>query len=270
MIEDEKVSLSRPFISFSTKGGGSMDTVIAEIQKIFISDKLDDSEKIEKGDSILAGALKQDPTNTQLWILRALLALEVPVVDYIRSLEYIRNILGYDPNHTIAWILLAYIQETHEELHEDVKDSLVNLLDKEKNPEKRSLLNLAIAWYYFSKDFPTCEQYLLQAIRHFPGYPAHYRWLQSLYIYHRKNLGKIRELAENAVKHIEIIYIYDNDQRFIQQIQPYLGENFKGFVPGNESRGIPNLDLFLQSEIKMLHTTDSVAKGYLEHLERQG
>ncbi|REK65188.1 MAG: hypothetical protein DF221_06410 [Brevibacillus sp.] len=251
-----------------------METVIAELHRIFLSDNLDSIEKIEKGDALLARALQQDPTNTQLWFLRALVVLETPVVDYISSMEYIRSVLEYDPHHTIAWVLLAYIQETHEELREDVKDSLVVLLAKETDPEKRSLLNMAISWYYFYKDFPTSERYLQQAIRDFPDYPAHYRQLISLYVFHtkdKKHLGLIRELAANAIKRLETIYLFEDDQRFIQEIQPYLGENFKGFVPRYESCSdsvdIPDLVHFLQSQVKMLHTTDSIAKGWLEYLK---
>ena len=238
-----------------------MEKVMEQIRSLFQSEEWDDSEKVEKSELLLEQALREDPQNTQLWMLRSIIVLETPIADYMKSMQYLNEILSYDPDNTLAWVLLAYVQNTYEELKPEVKDALLSQMNRETDAEKLSLLCLAVAWYYFDKDFDTCERYVKQSIAHCSTYSSNYWCLSRLYAYYEKNTDQIVEYTQKALKNLEIIYVTNAENTSVFALKPYLGEKFSGFVPIEELSPVPDLTLFMKSNIWGVHKNDIVLEG---------
>ncbi|OEH91064.1 tetratricopeptide repeat protein [Bacillus solimangrovi] len=206
-----------------------MYSIRENLDKIYTSQQFTTRQKILKAEELLDRQLVLEPQNTDLWFELASVVLEVPEVDFWKSLECMRQVLSYDPKNSEALLFLAFIHYLHRGY---VDSNTENLLDKclesENDTQIKSLCYLAKTWgdkvsedevlYYLEKSVEYDDSFIKNLIT-------------LADVYHKQ--GRYREennLLTQALKNIEKIYLC-NERFDKEKLKPYLNSHFIGYEP---------------------------------------
>ena len=197
--------------------------LIKKLNDLIIIHNFDEAEKI------MEELLANEPYNTELWLRYAVLELNSPLTDPIRSIECLNKIFQYDKYNFEAILLLCCIYHFH---LGDIDDELISKLDsvKTNDKEKLSMIEYIKSWYYDRKeDNKMYEQVLLKSIELFSGNVLNYKRLAQFYV-KNGNIKRSQELIKLALKNITLVYSKDYFHDFTD-----VNEYFNEFVRGIHS-----------------------------------
>lgn len=211
----------------------TLDEFQIMLQEIYSSTSLSPNDKIIASENYLEELLKHDPQNTTLWFTLAVHVLEVPEVDYRKSIHCMERILSYDQRNIEAVLFLACIQYLHQGYIEDSVDKLLDFsVQSECDHRTKSLCLMAKAWSCegrLSRRSQEYISYLEQSVQYDDSYVSNLLNLASAYN-QKGETEKGNQLLHRALRNIECIYVSDRDS-CLSILEPYLGESFIGFVP---------------------------------------
>jgi hypothetical protein len=179
-------------------------------------------------ETLLVNYLERHPQDTDMWLKLTMVEFHPPWEDYDRIEKYITAILKYDKNNIQALLILAYAQyiyrgEVSDNLCVHLQDCCTITTDK----ELLSMIYLAIAWYYSSKNELVYEKTLLQSISYCDEHVDNYLLLARRYFKTKRNT-EARIMVYRALANIRKIY-RDGDASFdVTDIKPFFDEYFKG------------------------------------------
>ena len=191
--------------------------------------ELINKKNFHQAEIIIENILKNEPQNTELWLIYAKMELTIPLVDFIKSMECLNQILEYDKTNFEAILLLCCIK--HFWLG-GVDDELMAKLDsiKTNDKEKLSMIEYVKSWYYdIKEDNKMYEQVLLKSIELFSGHVFNYKALGQFYIKHGR-IKEGKELIKLALKNVQFIYSKDSDFANYDHIN--LNQYFNQLVKG--------------------------------------
>lgn len=219
-----------------------MDNIDLILKEIFTSTLLTKIQKISKAEEMLTKKIATDVFNLDLYFKLAVVVLEEPEVDFIKSIECMEKVLSYDPLNKEAIIFLSWIQYFY---RGDVNSSTLILLDDLLDEPKidslfKSLVYLAKSW---SANISEEQRFFLleKSVECNDTYVHNYFELANLYR-NRDNLVKAKDLIFKALRNVEEIYLV-NESFNITVVKQYLGDGFKGFIDDSLYK-IPNYNMF--------------------------
>ncbi|OYD06536.1 hypothetical protein [Paludifilum halophilum] len=148
-----------------------------------------------------------------------------PIADDFKSMDCLRKALDIEPDNLDALLVLSRMQDLStmvEGVSEDVFEKLSQA--QTDNPEYRSMLAFAKAWYYESKDM-TQEyvQELKRSIQYFPGHVLNHISLSIYYKDHGQE-EKSRYHRVQGIDHIDP----ESDTEDRTDVQFFIRERIKG------------------------------------------
>lgn len=189
-------------------------------------------EHLEKAEKILINYLKDHPQDTQAWLLLIKIECNPPFDDYDRIVHYANHILSYDFSNAYALLFLSYAD------YNMMGNSDENLYSRlcmahNDNAEIMSMIEIAKARYFETRDPVKYEEALKKSIKYCPKYVENFFLLGNLYIQQgKKTEGNF--LIEQGVKNIteavtpETACNYDPTS-----IDEFLAEFFAGTIKIN-------------------------------------
>lgn len=231
-----------------------MDNTDLILKEIFTSTLLTKKQKILKAEEMLTEKIAIDTFNLELYFKLAVVVLEEPEIDFIKSIECMEKVLSYDKMNKEAIIFLSWIQYFYRGY---VNSSALILLDNLLNDVKidslsKSLIYLSKSW---SADIDEEQRFcfLEKSIESNTTYVHNYLELANLYR-NKGDLDKEKDLILKALRNVEKIYLVDKSFD-ITVVKQYLGDCFKGFID-DSFYDIPTYNLF-KREFILGNITDS-------------
>ncbi|MEK4029286.1 hypothetical protein MKZ02_12195 [Pseudobacillus sp. FSL P4-0506] len=206
-----------------------MDNFDLKLKEIFTSTMLTKSQKISHAEKMLTEKIGQETTNSELYFKLAVVVLEEPEVDFIKSIKCMKKILHYDKTNTEAAIFLSWLQYFHQGyIHPSTLILLDNLLENaEMDSLSTSLIYLVKSW---SDEIDEQQHYyfLEQSVESNNQYVDNCLELSKCYR-HKGEMDKERYFLLKALKNIEEIYLMD-DLFNLAAAEPYLSDRFRGVI----------------------------------------
>lgn len=243
-----------------------MDNTDLLLHEIFTSTTLTKRQKIFNAEEILTKKLEVAHPNLEDYFQLAVVVLEEPEVDFIKSIECMEKVLAYDKTNKDAAIFLSWLQYFNRGyVNSDTIAILNNLLkDVEIDPLSKSLIYLAKSW---SDEIDENQRHSLleKSIKYNDTYVHNYLELASIYR-GQDNLERERCMNLKALSNVEEIYLVD--QSFdLAAVAPYLGQGFKGVVNGS-IHNVPTYNRFKSVSILRSVMDSNTIKDLLECLIR--
>lgn len=199
------------------------------LKEVFNSTSLSRAEKISKAENILLQKLKENPLDEDIYFKLAVIVLEEPEVDFIKSMEYMKTVLSFNANNAEAALFLSWIQYFHRGYTELDTINLLDtyIADNEQNSLTKSLCYLAKSWSDEISDVQ--KQCLLEkSIEVNNNYVSNYLSLANLY-HLQENYKMEKSLITHAL--YNIIWIVSTDDSFnSKSFEAFQGRNFKGII----------------------------------------
>lgn len=218
-----------------------MDNTDLMLKEIFTSSILTKKQKILTAEEMLTEKIAADTLDLELYFKLAVVLLEEPEVDFIKSIECMEKVLSYDKLNKEAIIFLSWIQYFY---RGDVNPSTLILLESLLDDIKidslsKSLIYLAKSW---SAEINEEQRFyfLEKSVESNTAYVHNYLELANLYR-NKGNLDKEKDLILKALKNVEKIYLVDKSFD-ITIVKKYLGDCFKGIE--DSFYDIPTYDRF--------------------------
>lgn len=219
-----------------------MDNTNLILKEIFTSTMLTKKQKILKAEEMLDEKIAADALNLDFYFKLAVVVLEEPEIDFIKSIECMEKVLSYDQMNKEAIIFLSWIQYFYRgDIHSSTLISLDNLLDyTEIDSLLKSLIYLAKSW---SAEISEEQRFCLleKSVECNNTYVHNYFELANVYR-QKGNLVKEKDLIVKALSNVEEIYVVDHSFD-LTVVKQYLGDGFKGFIEDSLYE-IPNYNMF--------------------------
>ena len=174
--------------------------------------------------------LQEYPDDSEIQIRFAIFLNYPPLVDTLKSMNVLRNVINYDSNNSIALLALAYIKSRcYDGVDENLRQQLAAC--QTNNNELKSMLVLAQSWHYMDRDNSQYELLLQNSIRLCDNYVYNYISLARLYISsNRVSVG--RTLAQKGLYNVQHIYYrndcYTSSRQELDSIEHFINEQIKG------------------------------------------
>jgi len=173
--------------------------------------------------------LKHEANDIKLWLSLAIVIVEVPIVDYEKSIACIKKALDIDKDNVIALLILAYVYE-----HElgGIDDILLNKIESlhTDSAELNSMLKYVASWSYArhkKNDFLKEEILLKESINLYGGHVWNYKNLARLYLAQGRK-SEAYFLIKKALSNIKIVYGKENYEYEPTDINEFINERLKG------------------------------------------
>lgn len=192
-------------------------------------------------ETILINYLHHYPNDSEMWLKLVMIEFTSPLEDYERIESYIESMLKYDKNNVCGLLVFAYAQYIFRgEISNELFVRIKNVCGGVADGRILSMIYLAKAWYYKSKDQKVYEQLLLKSIEYCGEYVRNYVLLGELYLKIGKNVeGK--NMIHLAIKNVQKIYS-DDDFMDVTDINSFFDEFFKGiYITPENLRSIQKL-----------------------------
>ncbi len=188
-----------------------------------------EGEIAEQIESHIEAYLQEHPYDSEMQIRFALFLHYLPLLNILKSMDVLYNVINQDSNNAIALLALADIKSRWDDgvdanLRQQLADCQTN------NNEIKSMLALAQSWHYSAKDREG-ELLLINSIKLCNTHVSNYEELGKLYM--RTNRTREgRALVQKGLYNVHHIY-YDNDyykpiSQGLCTIEHFINENIKG------------------------------------------
>lgn len=231
-----------------------MDNTDFILKEIFTSTTLTKKQKILTAEKMLTEKIAIDTLNLELYFKLAVVVLEEPEIDFIKSIECMEKVLSYDKLNKEAIIFLSWIQYFY---RGDVNSSTLILLDNLLEDIKidslsKSLIYLAKSWSAeINEEQRIC--FLEKSIKSNTTYVHNY--LEMANVYRNKgNLDKEKDMILKALRNVEKIHLVDKSFD-MKDVKQYLGDCFTGFID-DSFYDLPTYNMF-KKEFILGNITDS-------------
>ncbi|WP_375105169.1 tetratricopeptide repeat protein [Paenibacillus sp. RS8] len=188
---------------------------------------------IEKVETIIEQKLKITPNDIDLLMRLAVTLINVPLVDYGKSLACLSRILEYDKKNVEATILECCIHYYH---LGGIDENLVSKINNIYvfNSDISSIKKLILSWYFADTDKIKQLEMLRGSIAINPNNVNSYVQLGSILI-EQGNVKEGRSLIKKALENIKLVY----DQNTIfdfSDFNEYLNQKVRGIHLSNENK----------------------------------
>ncbi len=159
-----------------------------------------DKQDVEEAEKIIEKYLKDDPSNINLWLRLAVTVINVPLVDYNKSLECLDKVYELNPSNLVALILEVYI---HIYCLGGVDERLYNKLKSVKTEDKEilSIIKYLMSEYYRDNNVEKRLCLLKESIFLCDRYTSNYEELAQIYLKKGKKI-KAKNLLEKGYQNV--------------------------------------------------------------------
>ena len=185
---------------------------------------------IERIEKIIDEYLKNNPYDTEIWILQALLVYESPLNDLMKTINCLKKVLIFDPNNTTAALFLGYVYEYSSYIPEDFFHKLLNI--KSDNNEIASMIEFVKYFYYrYKENNELIEQTLLQSIALCSNHVWNNIKLDQFYL-QNKQIDKAKDYIFQGFNNIQYVYHKEDFKQNFKynpfDIEEFFNERIKG------------------------------------------
>jgi predicted Zn-dependent protease len=185
-------------------------------------------QDLEQAETILLDYLKENPTDTQAWLLLSMIEWTPPLEDFERIIQWTSNILSYDPTNAYALLVFAEAHWFKGGINETGYVALCNA--QSNDPYVMAMIEVAKAEYIARKGGmdDEYEEILKKSIKYGPDQARNYQMLGKLYIKQGK-VAKGETLIKKSLENREKATILKEQEEYdLTSLTRFLNEFYTG------------------------------------------